>query len=537
LRVLLAGTLVALVVGALLAAASIGPWRTLEQERIDALDASVRTELALARRLIEKEYFEIAGDVAVASRAPAVVDFAVTGSPLSRRAAEALMTEIVASYRRYPHVRLVDLTGRETLRIDRTPEGAEAAALATRPAVLHAELVQDVLARPAGTMVVIGLIDAPAETTAEPVPTIRAAVPVTADERTVALLVIDYEASELLAEIAAVFRASAARDVWVGPPRGFVALAADVDAPGGGSIPPRPLTELAPEVADALATGADRPVDATGGRLYQDRTELTSADRSSEPSAAATGRLTPAAGRAGVLDWRLIARVPAARIAAVRPWNDRGLRLQVLLTLGAVGLLSLASAASFEALRGARRRAERDALIDALTGAGNRRAFQAELVRDVARAQRSGTPLALTVLDLDRFKRINDRYGHAGGDAVLRAFVAMARSTLRSGDAVYRIGGEEFALILPDSDRDAARQGVERLRAAMAASPVPWQDGTIAYGASFGVVAAAPDALRGAPSKLAEALLSFADDAAYAAKRAGRGGVEVVDAPPPAASA
>jgi diguanylate cyclase (GGDEF)-like protein len=159
------------------------------------------------------------------------------------------------------------------------------------------------------------------------------------------------------------------------------------------------------------------------------------------------------------------------------------------------------------------------ARTDALTGLPNRRAFDEALDREVARAERAGAPLAVLALDLDRFKAVNDRWGHAAGDAALVAAAARARGALREGDLLARVGGEELAALLPGAGLEAAREAGERVRAAIASAPVQADGASFAVTVSVGVAALAPGE-RGA------ALLARADERLYAAKRGGRDRVE-----------
>lgn len=145
------------------------------------------------------------------------------------------------------------------------------------------------------------------------------------------------------------------------------------------------------------------------------------------------------------------------------------------------------------------------ARIDALTGIANRRTWDEKLPDELARAARSGEPLAVAILDLDHFKAYNDNFGHQAGDRMLKETATAWRDQLRTADTVARYGGEEFALLLPACDEDAALEVVERLRAA-----VPH-----AQTASIGV--ALWDGL-----ETADQLVSRADAALYRAKRAGR---------------
>jgi diguanylate cyclase (GGDEF)-like protein len=115
-------------------------------------------------------------------------------------------------------------------------------------------------------------------------------------------------------------------------------------------------------------------------------------------------------------------------------------------------------------LREANLRVEQIAMRDELTGAFNRRSLMATLEREISRAQRLGTQLCVCLFDIDHFKRINDRWGHATGDAVLRQFALIAGTKLRGADVFGRYGGEEFLLILPDTDARGAVLAAERIR-------------------------------------------------------------------------
>src|SRR5690554_3383584 len=166
-------------------------------------------------------------------------------------------------------------------------------------------------------------------------------------------------------------------------------------------------------------------------------------------------------------------------------------------------------------------RLEKQALTDPLTGLGNRRYLEGQAAMEIARAERSGTPLSLIAVDLDHFKRINDTYGHDVGDVVLQAFATLARQVLRDGDVLCRMGGEEFAVLLPDTTREQAMQVAERLRVAVATTPArvgrdATEDGTLAYTASLGVT------LVSAGETTLKPAIKRADQGLYAAKETGR---------------
>jgi diguanylate cyclase (GGDEF)-like protein len=166
--------------------------------------------------------------------------------------------------------------------------------------------------------------------------------------------------------------------------------------------------------------------------------------------------------------------------------------------------------------------AELRAATDALTGLPNRRAIDDHLKRLLAGAGRSLTPMSTILLDLDHFKQINDTFGHERGDEVLAALGALMRSELRGSDFAGRSGGEEFIVMLPDTDRAGAMRVAEHLRQAMHSLSVPGVSREIT--ASFGVATYPDDALDG------ETLLRLADRALYAAKQGGRDRVEATSA-------
>src|SRR5262249_5592225 len=117
------------------------------------------------------------------------------------------------------------------------------------------------------------------------------------------------------------------------------------------------------------------------------------------------------------------------------------------------------------------------AATDALTGLPNRRAFEEAMRRDLARAERTKEALAVVMIDVDFFKKVNDTYGHATGDVVLRSVAEVLRSTLRTGDVPARLGGEEFVALLPNANGEGGRIVAERLRMKLAATPMQGPSG------------------------------------------------------------
>lgn len=167
---------------------------------------------------------------------------------------------------------------------------------------------------------------------------------------------------------------------------------------------------------------------------------------------------------------------------------------------------------------------ERQAMSDTLTGLPNRRAFETEAARMVARAKRSASAITVGVADIDHFKKVNDQYGHATGDEVLNAVSAVIAQASRATDFVARIGGEEFGLLFPNATPETARAVAERMRRAVEDFPVTTSEGvTVRVTISIG--------LAQFDTSLTESL-SHADTALYAAKNGGRNRVEQALMPP-----
>ncbi len=154
--------------------------------------------------------------------------------------------------------------------------------------------------------------------------------------------------------------------------------------------------------------------------------------------------------------------------------------------------------------------------LDPLTGLHNRQAMMGELESERERFLRSGRPSCVAIGDLDHFKRINDRYGHAAGDRVLIASAECFLGQLRPYDSVYRYGGEEFLFCLPDADMATAHSVLERLRTRLESHPIEIHGAeTLSVTGSFGVAEMTPEATIGQT-------IEYADQALYRAKNGGR---------------
>jgi len=186
-----------------------------------------------------------------------------------------------------------------------------------------------------------------------------------------------------------------------------------------------------------------------------------------------------------------------------------------------------------EQLRRAVHRGLRLAVTDALTGLYNRRYALSHLERVVARSAQTGRRFAVMLLDLDRFKTVNDCHGHAAGDAVLEAVASRLRATLHPKDIVARIGGEEFLVVLPETTMGAARQIAENLCHAVSECPVRLNDGTLEVSVTMSVgLALGPGLSEGPldPGAEARQVLARSDAALLAAKSDGRNQVTIASA-------
>ena len=162
--------------------------------------------------------------------------------------------------------------------------------------------------------------------------------------------------------------------------------------------------------------------------------------------------------------------------------------------------------------------------VDYLTGLATRRHFMTQASEEIARARRYGLQLSLCMLDLDRFKTVNDTYGHKAGDKVLKRFSEICLASLREIDIAGRLGGEEFAILFPETGLDQVRLVVERLRERLANERVPLDDGVVLqFTVSIGV------ALLEASDEGLDSLMARADRALYAAKHGGRNRVCVAE--------
>jgi diguanylate cyclase (GGDEF)-like protein len=219
-----------------------------------------------------------------------------------------------------------------------------------------------------------------------------------------------------------------------------------------------------------------------------------------------------------LLELRSAANDRANRTIEFHYYTLAGVGFLLLLLAAAVGV---STARTQKRVRVITEQLRLSATTDELTGLNNRRFFMHSLDIEVARARRSGAPLSVAVVDVDYFKRVNDKYGHGGGDEVLRALARIFEAIMRTGDVVGRLGGEEFAILMPDTDEIQARIACERLRGAIAGRKIRLASGEeIAITLSTGIALLVPGDDR-------DKLVSRADTALYSAKEGGRNQVRL----------
>ncbi|HMM93302.1 GGDEF domain-containing protein [Bradyrhizobium sp.] len=242
------------------------------------------------------------------------------------------------------------------------------------------------------------------------------------------------------------------------------------------------------------------------------------------------GRVNPGARLAGIVTILIMAIFLARWIGAVATMGDSFSYLQFSPTQSVVilVLVFLSMSLNFGFLLMAMDRLRNEvadlALLDDLTGVGNRRYLLQRLTEECARSERSGRPFALLVIDLDGFKGINDTYGHAAGDACLQHFTLMAQTRLRPGDMLARTGGDEFCIVLPSSMLREGAMIARRVLEVCRADAEQCAGNDIPIAASIGVAQWTAEI-----GLYPDRLIAAADHALYAAKKAGRNGFATHD--------
>lgn len=220
-------------------------------------------------------------------------------------------------------------------------------------------------------------------------------------------------------------------------------------------------------------------------------------------------------GDMGVAGYRAI----LTNLRYIRPWETVDAHTDPRWVYSLAGMAFLAAfmvmCALWFLVTELQRELAEQARTDPLTGAMNRRAMEEAALRETSRSVRFGYPLCMIMIDIDNFKHLNDTRGHAAGDHALKALVAEVKNMLRIQDMLARTGGEEFAILLPDTPAPAGVLAAERIRLAVEALEVPFESGSIRFTISAGVAQLDP-------AGGFEGMMRLADEAMYDAKEHGR---------------
>ena len=234
-------------------------------------------------------------------------------------------------------------------------------------------------------------------------------------------------------------------------------------------------------------------------------------------------------GQSGLTSLRRVDRLPFVVVVseADAHWQAGWLKQSVALGLSVLLIcgMALLTLRHYWRILSQQQELVRLANTDGLTGVANRRSFIDRAGHEINRAKRTGTALAVMLIDIDHFKAINDQHGHATGDLAIQAFADICRRCVRNVDLISRIGGDEFAVLLPETDAAGAMQVAERIRSEVERQTLPDAKGQpIAITASIGVV------MLHAGTQHVEAALALADTALYAAKDSGRNAIRFATA-------
>lgn len=505
-----------------------------EQGRIELITTQQRGYLHLAEQLIQRDFFEITGDLRFVAESPLLKHFLSQPTPANLQRIQQTFQLMSLEYGRYDQIRYLDRTGQEVIRVNYNHG---------RPAVVPPRRLQNKAHRPYFQQAVnlppgeihVSPMDLNIENQVIELPLkpmIRVAAPVF-DERggRRGIVVLNFLARKIEEGLRQGIPAGGGQVVMILNEQGYWLSHPDKTKEFGFMFddPARRFETEFPQEWQALAGRRDGVLQTKRGLFVH---ALIDPLHLSAQQGGGQARAMPGSGRL-----YLVVYVPAERLTADSLFKRpvmAGLLAFVLVVLAALSL-----AGSYIRLSNRQRLAheqfisqkmEELAHTDELTGIANRRHFTLLAEREVDRAERTGQPLALLMLDIDHFKDINDRHGHALGDQALKVFCRACEQVLRKTDVFGRVGGEEFAILMPGTDLATALAVAERLREAVARAEVRSADG---QGVRFTVSIGASE-VNGGGRHLDE-LLSQADAALYQAKQGGRNRVVAGPGPAPAA--
>ncbi len=509
--------------GVLAAASAVGLTAALavllgsfERQRAAVIEVQATAALREASRDLQRLFFEVVGDLGIISRLPPVRTAVDQPTEAHWRAAGQLFGGFLVEYGRYRSISVVDRNGAPVASFPRVAVKTHRAAPLS-PAAGEQQQRQLVVFPPIwqGSRALL--------------PVARPLLDATGRPRFE--LWADLQLNGAFEGIAKILQVPELKtEWWILDARGQV-----ISAPprGGSRQQPFNLLQRFPMLRTPLAEGSSgRLLDSQGLVVYQALNPLQQ-DLNAAPGSGLGRGVRPVN-----LDWMLVMRVPPDQL-------QRGSLLASAQGQLLIGGLYLAAAVAcgllaYSQLQARLRQVDADrhaqelwrlSSTDSLTGLVNRRRFEELAAYEIARSHRTGAPLALMLLDLDHFKEINDQHGHDTGDLVLRSFGGAAQAALREIDTIARWGGEEFAVLMPQTGHQPALAVAERVRrtvedlAVLPRSAESEATAPVRITVSIGVVA------MDAGDLSLEALIQMADHGLYAAKASGRNCVAVLQAP------
>jgi len=517
-------------------------WALMRQYERSQENAAVAEELIhldMNERLVQKELFDVSASFNIMAHVPIMQAFLDTPTAERRSILAHSLVRIAEIYGRFTQIRIFDTTGREMLGVDYDQGQIRVFAEGERSALPDFRDFHRAISLPPGQVHVSPIdlkrLDGTPETPVTPV--IHFATPLfdSIDDKR-GLLVLTYSAQGLLDMLRPDSHNAEEHHVMLINEEGYWLVNNDRSYEWGWLLDQhdRSFAKRHPDIWPQIAD-RDRGEFRTGQGIFLLRT-LYPLDFGN----ATTGR--PAlAGKLGISPeqllnyrWKQVIFVPQSSLVAKSFFRHStgkvGIALMLLLlatTSWIMANLKLQKEAYLAEKKRQAHEFERQAQSDSLTGISNRRHFNALGQRELSRIRRQNGTLSALALDIDYFKRINDRYGHHTGDQVLKAVADFCARQLRENDVFARMGGEEFAIVLPDTGVETAaqvagrlREGVEKLKVALDSEE------TVSLTISIGIAGFS------GPEDTLDSLLKRADKALYAAKGSGRNRVCIDEASP-----